>query len=218
MIGSPYRRRFELSRRSCFMLTVEVIVLGFAIWRLSVALLPGGSSPASTISPTGSPPPTALRDTLPTPTPDTSIPPRLIAFPGASMSAPIIPAGRVEGTWETRHLGDSVGHLVGTSWIDGDGGNVVLAGHVENYAGAPGPFAHLFEAELGDMVILSDGVHEERYQVTKIERVDPYDVSWVAQDGEKRVTMITCTDWDWNEDTYMGRLIVIAEPMSLVAQ
>lgn len=200
------------------MLTLEIVVLGFAIWRLSVALLPGGGG--ATLAPlgTGTPPPTPLRDALPTPTPDTRVPPRIIAFPGASMSAPIIPAGRVEGTWETRHLGDSVGHLVGTSWLGGEGGNIVLAGHVENWAGAPGPFAHLFQAKIGDLVILSEGGQEQRYQVTQIERVDPYDVSWVAQDGVKRVTLITCTDWDWDQDTYLGRLIVVAEPLSMVAQ
>lgn len=162
--------------------------------------------------------PTPVRDTLPTPTPDTSVPPRLIAFPGASMSAPIIPAGRVGGTWETRHLGDSVGHLVGTSWFDGAGGNIVLAGHVENWAGAPGPFAHLFEAKPGDMVILSEGEREVRYQVTQIERVDPYDISWVAQDGSNRLTLITCTEWDWDQETYLGRLIVVAEPVTQLAR
>lgn len=200
------------------MLTVEIIVLGFAIWRLSVVLLPsGGTSDSVDVTANQTLVPTPVRDTLPTPTPDASVLPRLIAFPGASMSAPIIPAGRVQGTWETRHLGDSVGHLVGTSWFDSAGGNIVLAGHVENYAGAPGPFAHLFEAKVGDLVILSEGNHEERYQVTQIEQVDPYDISWVAQDGQRRVTMITCTEWDWEEETYLGRLIVIAEPLAEVA-
>ena len=127
------------------MLTVEIIVLGFAIWRLSVALLPGGSSPASTMAPTGSPPPTPLRDTLPTPTPDNSIPPRLIAFPGASMSAPIIPAGRVGGTWETRHLGDSVGHLVGTSWLDGPATILGWPGMLESIPGILAQFRILLK-------------------------------------------------------------------------
>lgn len=198
------------------MLTLEFVILVFAVWRLSIELFPGGSS-QSPQSITGTPPPTPIRDTLPTPTPDMSIPPRLIAFPGASMSAPIIPAGRAGGSWETRHLGDSVGHLVGTSWLDDRGGNIVLAGHVENYAGAPGPFNHLFEADLGDLVILSDGTREEHYEVTLIQQVDPYDISWVAQDGVKRLTLITCTDWDWQQETYLGRLIVVAEPLNVLA-
>lgn len=196
------------------MLALELVVLGFAVWRLSAVLLPEGTG-SSPVEPS---PPPPVREVLPTPTIDASAPVRLITFPGASMSAPVIEAGRVGGTWETRHLGDSVGHLVGTSWLGDPGGNIVLAGHVESYTGAPGPFAHLFQAEIGDMVILSEGPNEQRYRVTRIERVDPYDVSWVAQDGIPRVTLITCTDWDWQQNTYLGRLIVVAEPVATTAQ
>jgi LPXTG-site transpeptidase (sortase) family protein len=212
------RRHFEFTGRTCFMLTLEVVLLAFALWRLGITILPDNGVTTNTSLLAGTAVPSAVYEALPTPTIDTSIPLRLITFPGASMSAPIIPAGRVEGTWETRHLGDSVGHLVGTSWFDDAGGNIVLAGHVENYAGAPGPFRHLFEAEVGDLVIISDGPREEHYRVTLIERVDPYDVTWVAQDGKQRVTMITCTDWDWDSEAYLGRLIVVAEPIATAVQ
>lgn len=200
------------------MLSVEVVVLVFAVWRLGTALLP--ATAPSNATPLRTPPPQGLtrNDFLPTPTPDTSRPPRTISFPAAEVSAPIIPAGRVQGTWETRHLGNSVGHLVGTAWLGDPGGNIVLAGHVESYTGAPGPFAYLFEAHLGDLVVLRDGPREERYRVTQIERVDPYDLSWLAQDGTPRVTLITCTDWDTQAKTYLGRLVVVAEPVALVAQ
>lgn len=217
MHDSLNRRRFEFSGRTCFMLTLEVVVLAFALWRLGVTILPDNDTSTTSVI-AGTMVPSAVYAALPTPTIDVSIPPRLITFPGASMSAPIIPAGRVQGTWETRHLGDSVGHLVGTSWFDDEGGNIVLAGHVENYAGAPGPFKHLFEAEVGDLVIISDGPREEHFRVTVIQRVDPYDVSWVTQDGEQRVTMITCTDWDWDQQAYLGRLIVVAEPIATAVQ
>lgn len=198
------------------MLSVELIVLAFAIWRLSTALLP---APANA-TPPRTPPPAGLRrdDFLPTPTPDMSRPPRTISFPAADVSAPIIPAGRVKGSWETRHLGDSVGHLVGTAWLGDPGGNIVLAGHVESFTGAPGPFAYLFQAHPGDLIVLRDGPREERYRVTQIEYVDPYDLTWLAQDGVPRVTLITCTDWDTQARTYLGRLVVVAEPVSLAAQ
>ena len=201
------------------MLSVQLIVLVLVGWRLSGLVLNtnhGDSESSGQMQPA----PTALstRDVLPTPTPDFTIPARLITFPGASMSAPIIPAGRVGGTWETRHLGDSVGHLVGTSWMDGPGNNIVLAGHVESYTGDPGPFAHLFEAQEGDLVILREGTTESHYRVTAIRRVDPYDVSYVSQSGTPRVTLITCTDWDYQQNTYLGRLVIIAEPVIAAAQ
>ena len=199
------------------MLSVELIMLALVVWRLSGSAwpLPEGASPTETKTP-----PLGLtrRDVLPTPTTDVSTPLRMITFPAVSMSAPVIPAGRVQGTWETRHLGDSVGHLVGTSWFDDPGGNIVLAGHVESSTGAPGPFAYLFEAKVGDLVILRDGTREEDYRVSAIKRVGPYDVSYVAQDGHQRVTLITCVDWDYKQQTYLGRLVVIAEPAVVTVQ
>lgn len=198
------------------MLSVELVILVFAVWRLGLAVLPSSSEPAHT--PTNpaneATAPGALRpsDVLPTPTPDRTVPPRIITFPGASMSTTIVPAGRIKGTWETRHLGDSVGHLVGTSWLGDPGGNIVLAGHVESASGAPGPFAHLFEAQEGDLVILREGGREAYYSVTAIRRAEPDDISYVAQDGKHRITLITCTDWDYASESYLGRLIVIAEP------
>lgn len=198
------------------MLVAEFIVLGFALWRLGVALWPSDHSdtPEVTTVSYG----LTREDVLPTPTQDTSVPPRLITFPGASMSAPVVSAGRVQGTWETRHLGDSVGHLDGTSWLDDSGGNIVLAGHVESATGAPGPFAHLFEAKVGDLVILREGLREEHFVVTSINFVQPNDVGYVVQDGHRRLTLITCTNWDQKARTYQGRLVVIAEPTVVTAQ
>jgi LPXTG-site transpeptidase (sortase) family protein len=199
------------------MLSLEIVVLAFALWRFGVVVFPPYNGEAAQ---TGRPASHGLtrRDVLPTPTPDASAPPRFIAFPGASMSAPIIPAGRVQGSWETRHLGDSVGHLVGTSWLGDPGGNIVLAGHVESQTGTPGPFAHLFRAKIGDLVVIREGLHEERFRVTIIQQVDPHDVTWLAQDGRARLTLITCTDWDNQSQTYLGRLVVVAEPVVATAQ
>lgn len=221
MLGSPRKRRLRFTPLSFTMLSVELIVLVFAVWRLSSALLPAASTP---VTPPRTAPPQGLRpeDVLPTPTADRTAPVRQIMFPEVSVGAPIIPAGRVRGTWETRHLGDSVGHLVGTAWLDSPGGNIVLAGHVESFTGAPGPFAYLFEAKLGDLVVLSEGTgqqrREERYRVTRIEHVAPNDVSWLAQDGISRITLITCTDWDFNSESYLGRLVVVAEPAVMAVQ
>jgi len=214
-MGSLRKRRGRTTRRTFVMLTLEVVVLVLAVSRFRVELFP--STVTSDTAPT---PAQALtrRDVLPTPTPDTSTPPRLIVFPSASISAPIIPAGREQGTWETRHPGDSVGHLVGTSWLDGPGSNIVLAGHVESATGEPGPFAYLFQAHLGDTIILRDGTREQYYKVTLIEEVQPDDVSYVAQSGNPRMTLITCTDWDFESNTYLGRLVVIAEPVVSTAQ
>jgi LPXTG-site transpeptidase (sortase) family protein len=220
VIGLPRKRRVRLTRQSCLMLAAELIVLILAIWRLGIVVFPSSDddgNPTRSL-PTNLSQGLTFADALPTLTPDASVPQRIIAFPGASISAPIVPAGRVQGTWETRHLGESVGHLVGTSWLNGAGGNIVLAGHVESATGAPGPFAHLFEAEVGDLVILREGLQEKHFVVTLIDYAEPTDVSYVAQDGRERVTLITCTDWDHEVKTYLGRLVVVAEPAVITAQ
>ncbi|MCC7208670.1 MAG: sortase [Anaerolineae bacterium] len=153
------------------------------------------------------------RDVLPTPTPNLNAPRRAIVFPAASLTSPIIESIRTEDSWETRYLGHNVGHLEGTAWLHGPGANIVLAGHVEDENGAPGPFAYLFGAKVGDLVILQEGGQQVVYRVTAIDRAEPTEMQYVAQNGNPRLTLITCTDWSYSERTYLGRLIVVAEPI-----
>ena len=47
---------------------------------------------------------------------------------------------------------------------------------------------------------------------------EPDDISYVAQDGRPRLTLITCTEWDFAIETYLGRLVVVAEPIPATAQ
>ncbi len=152
------------------------------------------------------------RDVLPTPTVDPNAIPRSITFPGALLTSRVINAARTVTSWETRYLGSSVGHLEGTSWIGGSGGNIVMAGHVTTELGEPGPFAYLFEAQIGDDVILTDGNTQYHYYVASIERVPPDAIGYVAQDGRPRLTLITCDDWDYSAQRYNSRLVVVAEP------
>ncbi|NDJ76024.1 MAG: sortase [Chloroflexi bacterium] len=233
----PLRSERRLpARQTCFMLFLEVALLLAGSYLLITNLAPSsnlvsavtsfnpltllpaddksepGDEPLAQATPQRAAPAGLTRDdVLPTFTPQPLVPTRLISFPGADMSAPIVEAGRIQGTWETRHLGDSVGHLSGTSELF-QRGNIVLAGHVESHTGAPGPFKHLFEAEAGDIVILSQGDREEYFEVTEITIVDPYDISYVSQSGPHRLTLITCTDWNYSTETYDGRLVVVAYP------
>ena len=151
---------------------------------------------------------------LATPTIDPLDIPRTISFAGARTTARIINASRTAESWETRYLGDSVGHLEGTAWFDDPGGNIVLAGHVTNYLGQDGPFAYLFEAEIGDEITLTEGDVRHTYRVTAVEHANPEDVFYVAQDGIPRLTLITCDDWDYETQTYDQRIVLVAEPVN----
>jgi LPXTG-site transpeptidase (sortase) family protein len=151
-----------------------------------------------------------IGDVLPTLTPDTSVPLRQLIFPAANIVAPIVEAVRAGDSWEVRYLGQSVGHLAGTSWLDGLGGNIVLAGHVEDAEGKPGPFANLSQAKTGDTLILRDGQREIVYRVVTIAHAAPDEMQYVAQNGRHLLTLITCSDWDSKAATYHSRLVVIA--------
>lgn len=222
-MGLPYSRR---PRRSfsfwqMLLMGIGVIMIVVAWDRLSQtrnspeSVTPDGADVA--LTPTL---PRSLtgRDVLPTPTPNLNAPPRAIVFPAAALTSPIIESIRTEESWETRYLGHNVGHLEGTAWLHGPGMNIVLAGHVEDENGAPGPFAYLFGAKLGDLVILQEGSQQVVYRVTAIERAEPTEMQYVAQNGDPRLTLITCTDWSFSERTYLGRLIVVAEPVEAAAQ
>lgn len=219
-MGLPYSRR---PRRSfsfwqLLVLGIGVVLIVVAWDRLSQDMEAlGGAPPAGLevgLTPT-LPRNLTGRDVLPTPTMNLNAPRRALVFPAAALTSPIIESIRTEDSWETRYLGHNVGHLEGTAWLHGPGVNIVLAGHVEDENGAPGPFAYLFGAKLGDLVILQEGTQQVVYRVTAIEQAEPTEMHYVAQNGSPRLTLITCTDWDYGERTYLGRLIVVAEPMEV---
>ena len=62
--------------------------------------------------------------------------------------------------------------------------------------------------------ILAEDDVEYRYRVSAIERVAPDAVEFVAQDGVPRLTLITCDDWNFEDQTYNSRLILIADPLT----
>ncbi len=149
-------------------------------------------------------------DALPTLTPNAPVALRQVILPAAPFAATIVEAWRVGDSWEMRHLGDSVGHLAGTSWLDDSGGNIVLAGHIENAQGQPGPFAHLSEVKAGDLLVLREGQRLSNYRVVTVARAAPNDMQYVIQDGHRRLTLLTCSDWDANTASYLSRLVVVA--------
>ncbi len=193
-----------------FLLIILGVVLVFAAWQqlttpmVNSPVLPG-------VTPT-LPQHLTRADVFPTHSPAPDVPLRQIIFPGAHVVAPITLAVRSGNSWETRYLGDSVGHLEGTSWLDDPGGNIVLAGHVEDAKGQPGPFAHLFDVEYGDLIILREGQRQDAFRVASIERAAPNDMHYLVRDGRRRITLITCSDWDIQTAAYRSRFVVIAVP------
>ena len=97
-----------------------------------------------------------------------------------------------------------------TSW-PGLGSNTGLAGHVTVAGIGDGPFRHLDELPLGEVVILYTEKNVYTYQVRESRITDDGDMSVTMPTNSPQISLITCTDWDDDSHTYLNRLIVIAD-------
>jgi LPXTG-site transpeptidase (sortase) family protein len=119
------------------------------------------------------------------------------------------------GSWEIDPWEPLVGHLQGTSWIT-ENSNIVLGGHSRLPDGRPGIFAGLYGLNVGDPIILEDGVGLNRQFTVVEKRVVAFtDLSVIYQTDAPRLTLITCDlpSYDPNAQFYWERLVVIAVPM-----
>lgn len=104
-----------------------------------------------------------------------------------------------------RTLAFGPGHQHGTP-LPGAHGNSVIGGHRDTHLG------FLQKVRPGDSIRVQrpDGVRVE-YRVTQLDVLDKRD-TWVAQnDGEKRLTLVTCWPFDAIRTGGAGRYVVIAE-------
>lgn len=140
----------------------------------------------------------------------TPLPKASLSIPTAGVTAEVV-AVYLDGiSWDVHELGPYAGHLEGTAWF-GQPGNIALAGHVEMPDGRPGIFARLENLDAGDPIILTLDGNEQRYQVTEVKRVEPDDLSVLYPSTTDKLTLITCDDYSFVQNTYLERVVVIAE-------
>lgn len=97
-----------------------------------------------------------------------------------------------------------------TSW-PGIGGNTAFAGHVTVAGMGDGPFRHLDELPVGEIVLLYTERSIYTYQVRESRVTDDQDMSVILPTDNPQISLITCIDWDDETDTYLKRLVVIAD-------
>lgn len=134
-------------------------------------------------------------------------------IPSAGIYAPIVQAYLDGSSWDVSRLGTNVGHLEGTAWFT-QPGNVVLSGHVELSDGRQGVFSNLNDLQVNDIIVLNSNNQERRYVITNISSTTPDDLEPVMPTPEDRLTLITCGNYDFFQDAYLERLIVVAAPIS----
>jgi LPXTG-site transpeptidase (sortase) family protein len=209
-----YRRRlpvYNRGRRSSISSVILVgVILGLAFLLLNRWQMPTPSAP----SPTATPQPTDAAVVLapsaqPLPTGTVEVQARLL-IPNAGVNVAVVDTYLNGESWDVAQLGNNAGHLQGTAWI-GKPGNIALAGHVELADGSAGIFAHLEQLAKGDDVILALGSAEQRYVVSEVKRVAPNDMTVLYPSPTDEITLITCNAYDFLQNDYQQRVVVVAE-------
>lgn len=132
---------------------------------------------------------------LPTPGPEQA---RTIEIPSIGVNAPI-----VAGVYDWEQLKRGVGHHTGSA-LPGQDGNMVLAAHNDIYGEI---FRDLNKLSPGDEFTVSTGARSYTYIVTKIEIVEPTEVSVMDATDHASATLISCFPYRINTQ----RIIVFAD-------
>lgn len=113
-------------------------------------------------------------------------------------------------SWAITGLRQEVAWMGDTSW-PGLGGNTGLAGHVTVAGMGDGPFRHLDELPVGELVLIYTEKNIYTYQVRESKITDDGDFSVIDPSVNPQISLITCVDWDEQNHTYINRLVVIAD-------
>lgn len=188
-----------------------VMVIG-AVIGIGLFIMGGWpDQPATYVADVPTSTPTVDATPLPQSSSTTSVTFNTILFPGVASAGVIVEVPRVPGGWDVQNLQSLVGHLEGTAWF-GDSGNTVLAGHFEDEVGRPGPFRYLYEAQVGDRIIIQSETMMV-YEVQQVFSTAPDDLEVLRHTDAPRLTLITCDTWSYETKRYEERLVVVAVPL-----
>ena len=134
-------------------------------------------------------------------------PAQRIVAPSIHLDAKVEESPIVNDQWVVPKF--AAGHLQGTAQ-PGQGGNVVLAGHVQSISSGD-VFANIGRLRPGSQIRLYSVAGTVTYSVTKVETVKNTDLAVVSPTSQERLTLITCTGtWLPLQHDYSERTVVIA--------
>lgn len=108
-----------------------------------------------------------------------TLPVALLRIPGAELEVPVFP------DTSERNLNRGAGWIAGTAGPDA-GGNFAIAAHRDQH------FKVLEGVALGDVIEVQSRRHVRRYAVTRIDVVEPEDVSVLRATPTPSITLVTC--------------------------
>jgi len=133
-----------------------------------------------------------------------------IAIPAISLDTEVKYVPYDGFSWLITGLREEVAWMGNTSW-PGLGSNTSLAGHVTVAGLGDGPFRHLEELQVGELIILYTEKSMYTYNVKENRVTDDGDMSVTLATTNPQISLITCVNWDQEEKTYLNRLVVIAD-------
>ncbi len=118
----------------------------------------------------------------------------------------------IEGvTWNLDDLGGQIGWLHTTGAEPYDKYAMVFAAHVTLGSTDPGPFLNLDQLQDGDEIVYRWNNVDYVYQFSSSEYVDPSAVESLYIPDGKTLLLVTCSNWDEENETFAERLLATAE-------
>lgn len=141
------------------------------------------------------------------------VPVKLI-LPGRD-AAEVVPVSTVDGELQVPKHVDELGWWDGSSWLNDPFGSTVIAGHVDSATEGLGFFAKLLRVRTDDRVqVLGSSGQRQTFRVTSVRTVNQNALSGdgkaLAQTGEHRLVLITCTGAYRPGRGYESNLVVTA--------
>jgi LPXTG-site transpeptidase (sortase) family protein len=147
--------------------------------------------------------------------PDRTAPERLV-IPILGVDAKVVLKPFTGKTWDIRGLQADVAWLEGTAHPGDGAGNTVLAGHIMVQNIGRGPFRFLDRLKPGARVVVYTQENIYAYQVREQVVVKETEGEVTMDTGKAQLTLLTCTTWDPEKETYLRRRAVFADLVEVI--
>ena len=132
-----------------------------------------------------------------------------LVIPKLEVDLPIVGVPGTKSGWDTTWLNGEVGYLNGTTFPTLEG-NAVLTSHVWDANNRPGPFAGIKTLAYGDEIEIHAWGKVYTYEVRSNALVEPTDVSVLKAGRGTWITLITCENYDPENNNYDFRRAIKA--------
>jgi LPXTG-site transpeptidase (sortase) family protein len=133
-----------------------------------------------------------------------------LRIPYLKVDAQVVPVPFDGRTWDVNEIAAEVAWLGGTSQ-PGLGGNTVLAGHITAREIGNGPFRYLNRLSPGEEIFVYTDQKIYLYRVREFRIVEARDGAVTAATDNPQLTLVTCSTWDEQVESYVKRRVVYAD-------